>query len=262
MKITVVPMLSDNYGYLIVDELSATAACVDPVEPEKVLAAAAAEGVQVVMSLTTHSHWDHAGGNEKIRSLLTDISVIGGKGDGCPGCTKEVTEGDNLQLAGIKISVLSTPCHTPGHVCYVADPGTGNAEDCAVFTGDTMFVGGCGNFNSGTPEQMHSAFIKLGALPDATQVYVGHEYTVNNLKFATFFEPSSQAIKKRLEWAQKRQSDGLPTVPSTIAHEKATNPFMHFSDVQIKETTGTKGDAQTLYAVRKAKDAWGRRSKK
>eukprot|EP00041_Stephanoeca_diplocostata_P017058 m.339282 g.339282 ORF g.339282 m.339282 type:complete len:181 (-) comp20581_c0_seq1:1276-1818(-) len=176
MEIQVIPMLHDNYSYLIMDTDSKQAACIDPVEPHKAIAVAKTQESQIVMSLTTHSHWDHAGGNEKLKKILPEIDIIGGAHDNCPACTREVAHGDVLFLGNIKITVIGTPCHTSGHVCFYCDPQTGREEDCAVFTGDTMFVAGCGNFNNGTPAQMVQAFDRIGQLPPSTMVYVGHEY--------------------------------------------------------------------------------------
>eukprot|EP00040_Diaphanoeca_grandis_P002625 m.22264 g.22264 ORF g.22264 m.22264 type:complete len:271 (-) comp13756_c0_seq1:415-1227(-) len=261
MLVHVVPMLKDNYAYLIVDDDSKTAACVDPVEPKKILAAAAAIGVTITTSLTTHSHWDHSGGNVELHKLKPEINIIGGKGDGSPGCNQEVSEGDTIKIGSINITVMETPCHTQGHVCFYANPGTGAEEDCAVFTGDTMFVAGCGNFNAGTPQQMFAAFKKLGALPPSTKVYVGHEYTVNNLKFASYLEPTNSATTIKLAWALKQREQNLFTTPTTIADEYKTNPFLRFDEPTVLAVTKTTDGCDCLFAVRKMKDQWGKTGK-
>ncbi len=154
--------------YLVIDAASGKAGVVDPVDPKAVMEAATKEGVQITAILTTHSHWDHAGGNEQLVKLCPTITdVYGGVGDGVPAVTQEVNDGSVITLGETKIQVLFTPCHTAGHVCYYS---SGH-----VFTGDTLFVSGCGNFNKGSPEQMADAFDKLLALPNETLVWVGHE---------------------------------------------------------------------------------------
>ena len=156
------PLLSDNYAYLLIDRSSNVAAVVDPAEPQKVLDAARAAGApQLTHVLCTHNHWDHAGGNEKMRELVPGIEVVGGLGDDAAAVTREVAEGDRVHVGRLSVSVLSTPCHTAGHVCfYVESEGRR-----AVFTGDTLFVGGCGRNFEGTAEQMHDCLINQFALP-------------------------------------------------------------------------------------------------
>lgn len=123
----------------------------------------------------------------------------------------------------MKVTCLHTPCHTKGHICYYVE----SENETAVFTGDTMFSGGCGHFFEGTPDQMYRALIEIiGTLPDKTKVFVGHEYTVNNLKYAAHVEPNNKKIAEKLSWAQKIRNENKFTVPSTIAEEKLINPFM------------------------------------
>eukprot|EP00629_Pelagomonadales_sp_RCC1024_P006599 CAMPEP_0119261272 /NCGR_PEP_ID=MMETSP1329-20130426/1397_1 /TAXON_ID=114041 /ORGANISM="Genus nov. species nov., Strain RCC1024" /LENGTH=239 /DNA_ID=CAMNT_0007260813 /DNA_START=303 /DNA_END=1019 /DNA_ORIENTATION=+ len=237
IRVRTVPALDDNYMYVIVDEATKTAGVVDPVDPAAVLRAAAEEGATVTHIFTTHSHWDHAGGNiELLKRCPTIVECYGGVGDGVAGCTKEVREGDVLALGESRVGVLETPCHTQGHVCYTVD---GN-----VFTGDTLFVSGAGNFNRGTPAQMVAAFDKILALPDDTQVWVGHEYTLKNCKFAYFCEPCD-ATQSRLAWAERLGSlhrGGRGTVPSTIAAEKAANPFARIDQLTIRSFAGGAED--------------------
>jgi len=260
MKVRIVPVLSDNYAYLLIDQKSKTAACVDPVEPQKVVDAANEENVKLVACLTTHSHWDHAGGNAQLAKMVKGIEIIGGYNDGTEAVTREVKQGDVITVGNLSVQTIYTPCHTPGHVCYFVDPGDGTPG--AVFTGDTMFIGGCGNFNNGTPKQMYTAMVKkLGSLPRETSVYVGHEYTVKNLKFGLYAEPKNADIKKKIKWAEKRRSQGLPTVPSTIADELATNPFVRVHEATIQKFTGETDPVETILAVRRMKDKWGRKQR-
>eukprot|EP00124_Ichthyophonus_hoferi_P001647 Ihof_evm8s91 gene=Ihof_evmTU8s91 len=232
--VRIVPMLADNYGYLIIDRLAKVAAAIDPVEPEKMLAAAKKEGVDITCILTTHSHWDHDGGNVEIAKKLPNAVIYGGKGDSAAAVMHEVGDGDSLKIGNINVNVLYTPCHTPGHVCYVATQNKDGPS--AVFTGDTMFVAGCGNFNAGTPQQMYTALVeKICRLPSDTQVYVGHEYTTTNLEFASLVEPNNEAIKKKLNWAKACKAAGKPTIPSTVSDELATNPFVRVTESEVQK---------------------------
>lgn len=164
--------------------------------------------------LTTHHHWDHAGGNEKLvekfaESHSSALEVYGGD-DRIGALTNKVTQDDIVRLGNLTIRCLFTPCHTTGHICYFLESEKG---EHAVFTGDTLFQGGCGRFFEGTAEQMHSALIgKLSQLPDDTNVYCGHEYTVQNLAFGQHVEPNNETIANKIKWAQAQRANNLPTV--------------------------------------------------
>lgn len=262
MDIKIVPMLDDNYGYLIVDLETKECACVDPVEPAKIIAAAKECGATITHVLTTHSHWDHAGGNVALVKELGSEQVafvVGGIIDEIPMCTHPSKHGDKFGFGKVVITVLDTPCHTPGHISFIASHEDGGRQ--ALFTGDTLFVGGAGNLNAGTPEQLHHALCNIYAkLTGDTLVYVGHEYTVKNLQWATVVEPSNDQMKYKLEWAMAMRADGRPTVPTTISDEMSTNPFMRCETEAVQAWAGLPGDAvQTLMKVRTGKDEWGRK---
>ncbi|KAJ4753804.1 hypothetical protein LUZ62_088209 [Rhynchospora pubera] len=256
MKIIPIPCLEDNYAYLIVDEATKEAAAVDPVEPEKIIQAATEIGASVNAVLTTHHHWDHAGGNEKMSLLIPGIKVYGGSVDNVKGCTDKVENGDKLSIGNeINILCLHTPCHTKGHISYYVTGKDG--EDPAVFTGDTLFVAGCGKFFEGTAEQMHQSLcVTLGSLPKPTRVYCGHEYTVKNLQFALTVEPENEKTKQKLSWAQEQRHKGEPTIPSTIEGEFETNPFMRVDLPELQAKVGATSPVQAIGEVRKRKDTW------
>eukprot|EP00884_Botryococcus_braunii_P012145 jgi/Botrbrau1/20931/Bobra.0135s0061.3 len=181
MRVIPVPVLQDNYAYLVADKYK-TGFVVDPVQPQAVINKAKAEGITLTHCLTTHHHWDHAGGNVELSSLLPSINIIGGKNDGVAACNTTVGHGDTIKVGNITVQCLETPYHTLGHVCYLCHED-GNTE-AAVFTGDSLFIGGCGRCFAGTYEQMyHSLMEVLAKLPPDTKVYCGHEYTVANLEF-------------------------------------------------------------------------------
>ncbi|XP_005734676.1 hydroxyacylglutathione hydrolase, mitochondrial isoform X1 [Pundamilia nyererei] len=253
MKIELLPALSDNYMYLLIDVDSREAAVVDPVEPIKVVEAVRKHGVKLTTVLTTHHHWDHAGGNEKMLKLMPGLKVYGGD-DRVDAITKKVSHSNTFKVGSLHVKCLSTPCHTTGHICYYVTKEN-STEPPAVFTGDTLFVAGCGKFFEGTAEQMHKALIEiLGRLPPETRVYCGHEYTVNNLKFARHVEPHNEVIQKKLAWAKEKCSNGEPTIPSTLADEFTFNPFMRVKEPSVQEHVKQTDPIETMRSLRKEKD--------
>jgi len=254
MKVTVLPALSDNYMYLITDEATKQAAIVDPVAPDTVLEAVQAEGVELTKILTTHHHWDHAGGNEElVKKSSKPLEVYGGD-KRIGALTHEVKDGDKFKIGEIDVECMFTPCHTTGHICYYLKDPKGKS---AVFTGDTLFVAGCGRFFEGTPEQMYTALVeKLANLPDNTLVFCGHEYTQQNLKFARHVEAENRYILKAIAEADQKRSKGLPTVPSTIGDEKRINPFMRVMMGTIQSHANCSDAIQTMKVIRKEKDSF------
>ncbi|XP_008579781.1 PREDICTED: hydroxyacylglutathione hydrolase, mitochondrial isoform X2 [Galeopterus variegatus] len=252
MKVELLPALTDNYMYLVIDEDTREAAIVDPVQPQKVLETVKKHGVKLTTVLTTHHHWDHAGGNEKLVKLEPGLKVYGGD-DRIGALTHKVTHLTTLQVGSLNVKCLSTPCHTSGHICYfVTKPG--GSEPPAVFTGDTLFVAGCGKFYEGTADEMYKALLEvLGRLPPDS-IYCGHEYTINNLKFARHVEPDNAAVQEKLAWAKEKYSIGEPTVPSTMAEEFTYNPFMRVREKTVQQHAGETDPVTTMRALRREKD--------
>lgn len=255
-EVQILEALDDNYMYLVICPKTREAAVVDPVNPEKVLRAVKSTGVKLTTVLVTHHHWDHAGGNEKLLQLRPGLRVFGGD-DRIKELTDKVNKDNvNITIGSLTAQSLFTPCHTTGHVCYFI---AGDAESPAerppvVFTGDTLFTSGCGKFFEGTAQQMQAAMDKLGSLPPETRVYNGHEYTVNNLKYAQHVEPDNQAVKEKLLWAQTQRAQKKPTIPSTIAEEKSINPFMRTREASVQKHTGQQDPVSTMNALRQEKD--------
>ena len=257
MKVKIIPALDDNYMYLIIDPSTKDAAVVDPVEPQKVLKAVSDEGVNLTSVLTTHHHWDHAGGNAELVQLKSGLKVYGGDVN-TAALTKQVEHSDEINIGSLHVTCLLTPCHTRGHVCYFVEDKSGGSP--AVFTGDTLFSAGCGKFFEGTAEQMYVALVKiLGALPANTQVYCGHEYTANNLLYAVHVEPENKDVLEKLEWAKGKKASGEPTVPSTIADEKTFNPFMRVHEASVQKHTGTHDPVMVMEALRNEKNHFSKR---
>jgi len=256
MKIVHVPVNSDNYSYLIIDEESKTAAAVDPAEPKKVLNAAEKHGVTITHILTTHHHGDHSDGNEELtKALGKNLQWSIGGDDRIPAMTKKVTEGDTFKIGEINVKVYFTPCHTTGHVLYECQHKS--SPNAALFTGDTLFIGGCGRFFEGTADQMYHNLIQvISKLPKQTQIYCGHEYTVKNLEFSLTVEPTNVDAKEKLDWAKEKKSKNEATVPSTIEQELTFNPFMRVHQKTIAQNLNMSDATpiQIMAELRKRKD--------
>lgn len=252
MQIKILPALQDNFMYLIICGTTREAAIVDPVDPETVLNAVKQESVNLTKVLTTHHHWDHAGGNEKLVKMFNNPLEVYGGDERIGALNKKVTQDDRLNIGELKVTCIFTPCHTTGHICYYVEAPNG---DKCVFTGDTLFQGGCGRFFEGTAEQMYSALVeKLSALPDDTKVFCGHEYTLQNMFYARHVEPQNENIQKRIEWAKLRRATQSPTVPSTIAEEKSWNPFMRVHEATVQKHARETDAIRTMGSLRKEKD--------
>jgi len=236
LSVLTVPAFRDNYIWLIHNGNHAVV--VDPGESASVQAALDKQGLTLSAIVLTHRHDDHIGG---IAALLqkTRVPVFGPRHETptITSVTHPVAEGDSVTIPALplRLKVIDTPGHTLGHIAFYAE-----AEQW-LFCGDTLFAGGCGRIFEGTPKQMAESLAKLAALSDNTLVFCAHEYTLSNLQFALAVEPSNQALQARFEEAKKTREHGKPTVPSTIALEKATNPFLRYADPAIMEGLCTKG---------------------
>jgi hydroxyacylglutathione hydrolase len=229
MKVVPIPQLSDNYAYLIVDGVTGQAGIVDCAEATPVLHAVEREKEDLTTILPTHHHLDHVGGNEDLLAARPGLTVYGFD-ERIPGLTKRVADGDRVQVGGLEARVIYIPAHTTGHIAYFFE------RERAVFTGDTLFAGGCGRLFEGDAAMMIKSLSKLLALPDDTRVYFGHEYTEKNLRFALTLEPNNESLKKKHEWARSQVENGGTTTPTTIASEKATNPFLRWKSEELRAT--------------------------
>ncbi|MFO1399317.1 MAG: hydroxyacylglutathione hydrolase [Burkholderiales bacterium] len=216
-----IPAFTDNYVWLL--RHGTAAVVVDPGDATPVQAALAREGLTLTAILATHHHGDHVGG---IPALLAryPVPVFGPAHESIPGRTRAMQEGDTVTLPGVPVTLttLDIPGHTAGHIAYFGDvDGTPS-----LFCGDTLFAAGCGRVFEGTPAQMWDSLSKLAALPDATHIYCGHEYTLANLRFAQAVEPGNADIAARQAHEQAKRDRHEPTLPSTMADERRTNPFL------------------------------------
>ena len=247
MQIEIVPCLTDNYAYLI--KSGAHCAVVDPSEAAPVATALDRLGWRPAYILNTHHHIDHVGGNLELKALY-GAQVVGPGKDAAriPGIETGVDEHSGWEFAGHKVRVLEVPGHTRGAITFVID---GHA-----FTGDTLFALGCGRMFEGDAPTMWNSLSKLVALPDATKIYCGHEYTESNGRFALTVEPGNAALKARMTEVKAARAKNLPTIPSSIGIEKQTNPFLRPESVEIRKTLNLESASDTAVfgEVRRRKD--------
>jgi hydroxyacylglutathione hydrolase len=253
LKVTPIPCLEDNYAYLL-DDGSGELAVVDPSEGPPVLTAMARSERRLTAVFATHHHYDHVGGNEEVVARYPGVRVYGFETDRgrIPCQTEYLRDGQTFTWGKTAVRALHIPGHTLGAVAYVL-------ED-AVFTGDTLFLAGCGRLFEGTPAMMfHSLCEVLGPLGDELRVFCGHEYTLGNLAFAASVEPGNARVEQRMADARAQRARGEPTVGSAMAEELATNPFMRCRSAEIRRTMKLGSDApdvEVLAALRRAKDSF------
>jgi hydroxyacylglutathione hydrolase len=242
---------TDNYVWAIRE--GDRAAVVDPGDAAPVRAWLDDEGVSLTAILVTHHHRDHTGG---IVELVRDraVPVVGPAREAIPARTLPVAQGDRFTIPGLdlELGVLDIPGQTAGHVAFFGHGGAWGAP--ALFCGDTLFAAGCGRLFEGTPAEMWRSLSALAALPGDTRVYCGHEYTLANLRFAAAVEPGNPAIASRTAREQAKRDRGVPTLPSTLAEERATNPFLRAGDPGVRSVAeawaGRKlGDAVAVFAA-------------
>ncbi|HXP13612.1 MAG TPA: hydroxyacylglutathione hydrolase [Stellaceae bacterium] len=250
LEIRQVPVLRDNYVYLLREPESGAVAAVDPSVAGPVAAALDQLGWKLTHILNTHHHHDHTGGNLELKARYGAI-IVGPLADRAriPGIDVALAEGDKFKFGNEEAQVFDVPGHTRGH-CAFWFP-----KSRALFCGDTLFLMGCGRLFEGTPEQMWRSLSKLKKLPGDTRVYCGHEYTQANARFALTVEPGNRDLIARSKRVDEQRARGQSTVPGTMEEELATNPFLRADNPALQKAQNAPGDAvATFAAIRRAKD--------
>ena len=250
IQISALPAFTDNYIWLLQDHSTQRCAVVDPGDAAPVRAWLDAHpGWTLSDILVTHHHHDHVGGVESLKSA-TNATVYGPASENIPA--RDIALGDNAKITvlGLDFDVHAVPGHTLGHIAYY--------HRGLLFCGDTLFAAGCGRLFEGTPEQMHHSLSRLAALPEDTLVYCTHEYTLSNLKFAAAVEPANPDVAARLEKVIQQRDQGVITLPSTLALEKLTNPFLRTAETSVKQKADERNGQrnQTPSEVFAALRAW------
>jgi hydroxyacylglutathione hydrolase len=242
LEIVRIPALSDNYIWLVHERASGETMVVDPAVAEPVLADAATRGWRISQIWNTHWHPDHTGGNAAIKQAakkaggVCTITGPAAEAERIPTLDRQVREGDTVRLGAVEAQVMEVPAHTAGHIAYYLP------SEAVAFVGDTLFAMGCGRLFEGNAEQMHANLQRLAALPPETEVYCAHEYTLSNGRYALAAEPDNEAIRERMMRVEAARAVNEATVPTTIALERATNPFVRAAS------------AEHLAELRRAKD--------
>jgi hydroxyacylglutathione hydrolase len=244
-RVALIPVLNDNYVFVLHGGPGGQAVVVDPAVAEPVQAWLEQRGLELVAILHTHHHHDHIGGTPGLLQRWPQAAVIASRDDRerIPLQTQGVAGGDRLELLGRAVEVLAVPGHTAHHIAFYLPPAGHHGEHHGghLFCGDTLFAGGCGRLFEGTPQQMHQSLQQLAALPDSTQVWCAHEYTEGNLRWAVQEEPGNPEIAQRLRAVQQSRGRGESTIPSCIALEKATNLFVRAKDAdELRRRRGSK----------------------
>ena len=251
MRIITIPILSDNYSYLIIEKDNKSCSLIDPASPEEIIPFIEKKKLNLKNILNTHYHSDHTGGNLELKEKFK-CKIYGPdkEKDRIPGIDITLRENDNLKINNLNLKVFETPGHTAGHIIYWFE------NEKVVFTGDTLFVLGCGKLFEGTPEVMWNSLLKIRTLPKETKIYCGHEYSKNNADFALSLEKNNNELIKRANEINRLINKNSFTVPTTVKREIETNPFLRADVDNVKKILGMENSSteEVLGEIRRRKD--------
>ena len=253
MKIIPVPCLNDNYAYVIINESDNTIGVVDPSESSPIIKFLKEKKLQLNYILNTHHHFDHVGGNIELKKKF-NAKVVGFKGDKhrIPEIDIELEDNDEWNFGKSKAQILHIPGHTLGHICFFFE------KEKIAFTGDTLFSLGCGRIFEGSHKQMLESLNKIKELPEDTKIYCGHEYTYKNAEFCMKYDKDNINLEKRFQIIKKLRSNNLPTIPTSLKDELASNIFLRCdqNDLKIKLNMKNQEDFKVFKKVRDLKDTF------
>jgi hydroxyacylglutathione hydrolase len=255
MQIYRIPVLTDNYVFLLHDADAGIAAVVDPAVAEPVLRLVQELKADLVAIFNTHHHGDHVGGNTQILQQFPQAIAYGGAEDRgrIPGQQVFLNGGDRVSFANREAQVLFVPGHTKAHIAYYFPP-IASDEPGELFCGDTLFSCGCGRLFEGTPAQMVNSLSQIRALPDETRVWCAHEYTLGNLRFAVTVDEQNDILRSRLATVEAMRGRSEPTIPAWLGEEKLTNPFLRWDEVKLQTQVKSQDPIQTFARLRGMKD--------
>ena len=251
IEIIQIPLLSDNYSYIIVDTDTNITGCIDPAVAKDVVNVLQNRGMDLNFILNTHHHQDHVGGNKELKEIY-NCKIIGCYDDQnrIPGIDIKLKNSEEFNMGESVFKVIDTPGHTIGHICFYFK------DQNSLFCGDTIFSLGCGRLFEGSYEQMTESILKIRSLPDSTKIFCGHEYTASNAKFAKFLDPGDDLLKKKILNIKKDRLESKPTIPATLGEEKKLNPFMKFDNQEYLESIKIENisNAENFKKIRIMKD--------
>jgi hydroxyacylglutathione hydrolase len=246
-------IFEDNYAYVMIDRLSNESACIDPGDAKTYLNSPWKSTMKY--ALCTHKHSDHIGGNVEMKAAIPNLEIVGTDMEPIPSRTMTVTDGSTFDFGkNLRITALHTPCHTKGHICYLIEDKIEKDKTPILFSGDTLFVGGCGRFFEGSAQDMLKNMDRFSMLRPETLVFCAHEYTESNYKFLASIDPDRSA--EEYEVVKNLRKSNLPTVPSTISKEKSTNLFMACRELKAQQLLGVTTAVDAMKCLRERKNSF------
>ena len=253
LEISIINALSDNYVYLLRNEHKKLTSVIDPGEADPVIKFLKNKNWHLDEIINTHHHHDHIGGNKKLLDIYESKLIAPSyENNRISDINIPVSDNETHNIAGVLAKVIHTPGHTLGHVCFYMP------EEKYLFSGDTLFYLGCGRVFEGTMDQMWSSLVKLRSLPDDTNVYCGHEYTISNMKFANYIDSDNTLLNKFTAEIKNKRKQGIPTIPFNLGIEKQINPFLRADDSIFMKLLGLKKDnaTESFRRIRLKKDSF------
>ena len=251
IEIIQIPLLSDNYSYIIIDKNTNITGCIDPSVAKDIVNVLQNRGVDLNFILNTHHHQDHVGGNQELKEIYK-CKIIGSYDDQnrIPGIDIKLKNSEEFYMGESVFKIIDTPGHTIGHICYYFQ------DQNFLFCGDTIFSLGCGRLFEGSYEQMTESILKIRSLPDSTKIFCGHEYTESNAKFAEFLDPGDELLKKKMLNIKQDRLESKPTIPAILEEEKKLNPFMKFDNQEYLDSIKIENisNAENFKKIRIMKD--------